>query len=196
MEHIEKADATDSIDATVIRGGGLAEQAHAHGRFEFECYDKDGNLKWRDSIDNVVMNIGGALALDTYLAGSAYTVVGPFMGLISSVSYGAGPVVADTMASHAGWLEAGATNAPTYTAPRKTCAWSAASGKSKALSAPLSFVFTGAGTVKGGFLVFGTGAVSTIDSALGIIYSGGLFSGGDKIVAATDTVNVSYTAGI
>jgi len=103
---------------------------------------------------------------------------------------------ADTMASHAGWTEAGGSNAPTYTAPRKTAAWSAAAAGAKALSAVLSFVFTGGGTVKGCFLVYGTGAVNTIDSTAGVLYSAGVFTGGDKVVVSTDTLNVSYTASL
>jgi hypothetical protein len=190
----ESGEAEHASDAALVRAGGLQEAARAQGRFDVECFDKDGRLKWRDTIENVVTTVGKNLALDTFLAGAGYTVVGPFMGLISSVSYGAGPVVGDSMGSHAGWTEAGAANAPTYTAPRKTCAWSAAAAGAKALSAALAFVFTGDGTVKGCFLVYGTGAVSTIDNTSGILYSGGLFTGGDKIVVNTDTLNVTYTA--
>lgn len=192
-EHGQAASATD---ATITRGAGEHESAEAHGRYVVECIGADGGVKWRDVIDNVVTTVGKNLALDTFLAGSAYTVTGPFMGLISAVSYVSAPVAADTMASHTGWTEAGATNAPTYTAPRKTAAWNAASGGSKSLSAALSFPLTGAGTVKGCFLVFGAGAVSTIDSTAGTLYSAGLFSGGDKIVANGDTLNVSWTGSL
>lgn len=192
----EKGKPEEFSDAVVIRGSGMLENAEAHGHFEAECFDKDGVLKWRDAIENVVTTVGKNLALDTYLAGAAYTVTGPFMGLISSVGYGAGPVAGDTMASHAGWTEAGLANAPTYTAPRKTAAWNAAAAGAKSLSAALSFAITGSGTVKGAFLVYGTGAVSTIDNTAGTLYSGGLFTGGDKVVVATDTLNVSYTASL
>lgn len=171
------------------------ESANAHGTYTIECIGPDGQVKWTDVIDNLVVTVGKNLALDTYLAGSAYTVVGPFMGLISSVSYTA-IAAGDTMASHTGWTEAGATNAPTYTAPRKTAVWSAASAGAKALSAALSFAITGTGTVKGCFLVYGTGAVSTIDNTAGTLYSAGLFSGGDKVVANLDTLNISYTASL
>ncbi len=172
----------------------MEEKLGLSGLYKVTCVDKDGNVKWEDSVKNVVTNIGGALALDTVLAGSAYTVVGPYMGLIGAVSYVSIPVVTDTMGTHGTWTEAGTANAPTYTGPRKTCAWSAASGKSKALSAALSFAITGTGTVKGCFIVTGTGAVSTIDSTAGTLYSAGLFTGGDKSVVNTDTVNVTYTA--
>jgi len=191
----EKGNAKENMDATVIRNSGNNEMAEAHGVFTAQCFDKDGNLKWEDTFPNVVTTLGKNLALDTYLAGSGYTVVGPFMGLISSVSYSA-VAAADTMSSHAGWLEAGTANAPTYTGPRKTAAWAAAAAGSKALSADLSFAITGTGTVKGCFLVYGTGAVSTIDNTSGTLYSAGLFSGGDKAVINTDILQISYTASL
>jgi hypothetical protein len=194
----EKATPQVVVSASVSYRAGLDldERAEVHGRFEVECIGPDGQVKWRDTADNVVTTVGKNLALDTYLAGSAYTVVGPFIGLISSVSYAAGPVLADTMTSHTGWLEAGGANAPTYTGPRKTAAWSAASAGGKSLSAPLAFAITGTGTVKGCFVVFGTGALSTLDNTAGTLYSAGLFSGGDKLVGNLDVLNVSYTASL
>src|SRR5262245_60007467 len=139
-------------------------------------------IKWTGQAQNVVCTVGKNVMLDNALAGSAYTVTGPFMGLISSVSYTSGPAAGDTMASHGGWTEAGGTNAPTYTSPRKTAVWSAASGGAKALSAALQVAITSAGTVKGCFLVYGSGAVSTIDNTSGTLYSAGTFTGGDKVV--------------
>jgi hypothetical protein len=192
----EQARAVDVLNGNLLRNGNMLEDLMSGGVFEVECRDKDGNLKWKDTIKNLVTTLGKNVALDAYLAGAPYTVVGPFMGLISSVDYVSVPVVGDTMTSHATWKEAGTTNAPTYTAPRKTCSWSAAAAGAKALSAALPFVFTGGGTVKGCFLVYGTGAVSTIDNTSGTLYSAGLFTGGDKTVVATDTLNVSYTASL
>lgn len=188
----EKMNITAHTDASVIRGAGQEEVLQLKGRYEVECIGPDGKLKWRDVIENVVATVGKNLALDTFLAGAAYTVTGPFLGLISSTSFTA-VAAADTMASHGGWLEAGNANAPTYTAPRKTAVWSAAAAGAKALSAALSFAITGSGTIKGCFMVYGTGAVSTIDNTSGTLLSAGLFSGGDKIVANLDTVNVSYS---
>lgn len=180
------------VGASLIRVGGVAEEAVAVGRYIAECYAPDGTLRWRDEFPNTVATVGKNLILDQALAGSAYTVTGPYMGLISSASYSA-ISAADTMSSHAGWLEAGNANAPTYTGPRKTAAWSAASAGAKALSAALSFVMTGAGTIKGAFMVAGTGALTTIDNTAGTLISAGLFSGGDRAVLSGDTVNVSYS---
>lgn len=191
----EASNAQSVNEAITVRQAADNEGCNAQGVYTVECHDKDGNLKWSDTCHNIVATVGKNLALDTYLAGAGYTVVGPFMGLISSTTFTA-VAAADTMVSHAGWLEAGLANTPTYTAPRKTAAWTAASAGSKALSAALSFAITGSGTIKGCFLAFGTGAVSTIDNTAGILYSAGLFTGGDKVVVNTDTVNVSYSTSL
>ena len=153
---------------------------------------RNGKVIWEETYPNTVTTLGKNLILDQALAGSAYTVTGPFVGLISSVSYSA-ISAADTMASHAGWTEAGATNAPTYSGTRKTAAWSAASAGAKALSATADFTFTGAGTVKGSFMVLGSGAVNTIDNTSGTLLSAGLFTTGDKVVASSDVLQVSYS---
>jgi hypothetical protein len=191
----ERALARECSDASVIRGAGLGERAEAHGRYEIECVGADDKLKWRDVIENVVCTVGKNLALDTFLAGSAYTVVGPYMGMISSTSYTA-VAATDTMASHSGWLEAGGANAPTYTGNRKTAVWSAATAGGKALSAALSYAITSSGTVKGAFLVFGTGAVATKDDTNGVLWSAGTFSTGDKAVVNGDTLNVNFSTSL
>jgi hypothetical protein len=191
----ERADAREHNDASVIRGSGLGEQANAHGRYEVECIGADGKLKWRDTIENVVCTVGKNLALDTFLAGAAYTVTGPFMGLISSTSYSA-VSAADTMTSHTGWLEAGGTNASTYSGNRKTAVWAAATAGDKALSAALSYAITSTGTLKGAFLCFGSGASATKDNTGGVLWSAGTFATGDKSVVNGDTLNVNYSTSL
>lgn len=192
MNMDEKLNPQAKVSAQLAARSGVAEDMKAVGIFHAICRDKDGNVKWTDTFPNTVATVGKNLSLDTILAGAAYTVTGPFMGLISSVSFSA-ISAADTMASHAGWTEAGVTNAPTYTVPRKTAVFSAAAAGAKSLSAGLLFTFTGTGTVKGAFIVFGTGAVSTIDNASGVLLSAGLFTGGDRAVLASDTLTISYT---
>lgn len=196
----DRLNAQESLGAQVIRGSGVKDELDAHGVYIFECYDADGNLKWVDTIDNTVMTEGKNLLLDSGLAGSAYTVTGPYMGLISAVGYSA-IAATDTAAQidgTNGWKEAGGTNAPAYTGNRKTCAWSAASAGSKALSAALAFIFS-SGTnvvVKGAFIVFGSGALNTKDNAAGTLWCAGTFTGGDKTVSSGDQLNVSYSTSI
>lgn len=190
----ENLKASSHGGASISGSGGQAEKAEAHGRYSVQCFDKDGNLKWDDTFDNLVTTVGKNLALDTYLAGSGYTVVGPYLGLINTNA--AAAAAGDTMVSHAGWLEVGLANAPTYTGSRKTVSWSAAAAGSKATSAAASFAITSAGTVGGCFLVLGAGALATIDNTAGTLYSAGAFTGGSKTVANGDTLNVTYTASL
>jgi hypothetical protein len=191
----ERADARACHDASVIRGASFDERTEAHGRYEIECIGADGQLKWREVIDNVVATVGKNLALDTFLAASAYTVVGPYMGLISSTSYSA-VAASDTMVTHPGWLEAGGVVGPTYSGNRKTAVWSAAASGAKALSAALSFAITSAGTIKGAFLCYGSGASATKDDTGGVLWSAGTFATGDKAVVSGDTLNVNYSTSL
>lgn len=188
----EKLSPVAVFGASLVTRPGIDESCIAIGRFVAECRDRDGNLRWRDEFPNTVVTVGKNALLTDALAGSSYTVTGPFMGLISSTSFSA-INAADTMASHAGWLEAGNANAPTYTAPRKTAVFAAASAGAIALSAALGFAITGTGTIEGAFMTFGSGSVSTIDNTSGTLLSAGLFTGGTRAVLSGDTVNVSWS---
>jgi hypothetical protein len=143
--------------------------------------------RWNDSARNLVTTQGKNDLLDKYFGGSSYTAAW-FCGLISSVSYSA-LNVADTMASHSGWTEAGGTNAPAYTGNRPALTFGSASAGSKATSSASSFTFTSGGTIKG---MFGT-SITTKDGTTGILYNDVLFTGGDRVVASGDVVNVSVT---
>ena len=129
--------------------------------------------------------------LQTTLTGSAYTVVGPYMGLISSVSFSA-VAAADTMLSHAGWTEAGSTNAPTFTS-RLAPSFGTATSGAISLTIATSFTMTGAGTLEGAFITYGTGAVSTLMSTAGTLLSAGVFTGGAQPVNSGNVVQVSYS---
>jgi hypothetical protein len=195
--HNEISSTGDFSSASLIKNADFTETVGMEGRFVAKCYDKDGNLKWEDHIDNLVMAIGKQLMLDTILAGSSFTAT-VVMGLVSGAStptYAA----ADTQSSHAGWTESGLANAPTYSGTRKTPAFSAATSSgstpsnvtTKTTSAAVSFTFTGSGTVAGCFI--NINGSSTIDNTTGTLYSAGSFTGGNKTVASTDQLNVTYS---
>lgn len=159
-------------------------------------------VHWKAEAPNVVCHEGKIVMLDGMA--STYTVVGPYLGLISSVSWSA-VAATDVMAQIAGtngWREAGTTNAPQWTNPasgaRASTSWSAASGTppTKALSSNAAFSISTSGTVKGCFLVIGTGASATNLNTSGKLWSAGAFTGGDKTVANLDTLNVSYSTGL
>lgn len=188
----EKLNAVESANMSVANIAGLGESAQAEGVYTFRCYEYEGGpLLWEDKIDNVVCTVGKNLMLQTALTGSGYTVVGPYMGLISSVSYTA-VNAADTMASHTGWLEAGTTNAPTFAA-RIAPSFGSATAGAISTSTPVSFTMTGAGTLVGAFIVYGTGAVTTILSTAGTLLSAGAFTGGNQPVNSGNVVQVTYS---
>ena len=189
---INKIRLQDHPSGSMGATGGFDEKFGIQGVFTATLRDADGNILMQDTFPNTVVTVGINLSLDTILAGSSYTVVGPYMGLISSASYSA-ISASDTMSSHSGWLEAGNAHAPTYSGNRATCAWSAASAGAKSLSAGLVFTFTGSGTVEGAFLVFGSGAVNTIDNTSGTLFSAGTLSGGAQPVISPNTLTMSYT---
>lgn len=173
------------------------ETVGMEGMYHVVCRDKDGNVKWEEKFPNLVNAVGKQLMLDTLLAGSSYTTVGPFLGLIG----GASPtfLAADTMASHVGWTEF--TN---YTvggsAVRGTAVFSAATSSglspanvTTAAASAITYTITGGGgTVSGCFLVTGSGASSTQSNTSGTLYSAGAFTTA-KVTTAGDTVSVTYS---
>jgi hypothetical protein len=196
--HKEVAGFGDISNAALIKSADFAETVGMEGHYVAKCYDKNGNLKWEDTIDNLVMAIGKQLMLDTLLSGSAYTAT-VRMGLVSGASsptYAA----ANTQGSHVGWIESGLANAPTYSGSRPTITFLSASSNgvaspsnvtTKTGTAAVTFTFTGSGTVAGCFININGSA--TIDDTAGTLYSAGSFTGGNKSVAATDQLNVTYS---
>ena len=183
----EEQNAMAAASAGIAKNVGAMEKAEAHGHYEVSCYDAEGNLKWKDEIENLVTTAGKNDALDKYLAGSTYTAAW-YLLLVSATSYTTGPAAGDTMASHGGWAE----DQNYSQASRPTAAWSAAAAGAKALSAALTFSINATTTIKGCGLV----SNATKGGTTGILYSVGLFTGGDRAVQNGDTLSVSYSASL
>jgi hypothetical protein len=184
----------DGVGAVVSRGLNFGDMMGAHGSYRVTCHDKDGNLKWEDTIENLITTAGKNLTLDTMLAGSSFTAT-PRMGLISATPT---PAITDVQGTHAGWTEVGLANAPQYSTAngsnnRGTPAFSAAAAGIKATSAAVAFtIITTGGTVGGCFInLNGTNAC---DNTTGTLFSVGAFTGGNKAVSIADVLNVTYQA--
>jgi hypothetical protein len=192
--HQEQSGFGDNAVATLQANASIPEGMGIEGFYKVECHDAQGNLKWNDEFPNLVVAVGKELLLDTLLRGSAYTTVGPFLGLINnSTTFAA----ADTMTSKT-WTEL-----TTYTvggsAVRGTAVFAASSSSgttpsnvTTSTATAITYTMTGSATVYGCFLVTGTGAVSTISSTAGTLYSEGNFSTA-KTVTSGDTVTVTYS---
>lgn len=189
----------DYAVATLNTSGATKELVSIEGHYEVVCRDKDGNLKWEERFPNAVVAIGKQLMLDSFLKGSAYTVVGPFLGL-TKVSLT--PLQNDTMTT---LVTTNAAEFINYTVGgsqvRGTAVFATATNGGQALgsnvvtsaAASITYTITGAGgTIYGCFLVTGPSAVSTQSSTAGTLYSEGNF-GTAKAVTSGDTVAVTYS---
>lgn len=174
-----------------------SETVGIEGAYHVVCRDAEGNVKWEQEFPNLVNAVGKQLMLDTLLSGSAYTTVGPYLGLIS----GAGPTfaAADTMASHAGWTEfvnytvGGSAVRGTASFASATSTGTTPTNVTTKTATAITYTITGAGgTVSGCFLVTGSGASSTQSNTSGTLYSAGAFATA-KITTAGDTVSVTYS---
>lgn len=172
----------DRVDATVERGGIAEQVVGLMGRYEVECRDATGRLKWRDVIDNLVVDVGLNDMLDKWLKGSAYTAAF-YVGLTG----GTPTVVAgNTMSSHAGW-----TDDTTYSnATRPALTLGTVSAKAVDNSASKAvFNINGTATIGGAFVTTN----NTKGGTTGTLISAGAFSGGNKSVSSGDTLNVQIT---
>jgi hypothetical protein len=185
---IEKTKATDIVSSGLTCNTKAGEAAQATGVFNIICRDKDGNLKWQAESKNLVVNVGLQ-----YMAGSALTSVAQittwYLGL-----YGAGssntPAAADTMSSHAGWIEVTTySNATRVTATFATATTANPSVVTNSAS-PAVFNINGTTTVGGAFLT----SNNTKGGTTGTLFSAADFgSPGDRSVVNSDTLSVTYT---
>ncbi len=148
------------------------------GKFKFECFDKDGNLKWEKEADNAATDEGLNSVLNVYFH-AATQISTWYIGLIT----GTGTLnAADTLASHAGWTEG-----TDYTGNRLEWTEGAASSQSITNGTAVDFPITGTMTVKGAFLS------SAATGTTGTLFCTAAFTGGDQVVGNGDTLKVTYT---
>jgi hypothetical protein len=182
----EKASLSDSVSAGLVARTGIDSGSRAGGVFHVECFDKDGNLKWKTSEHNLVVNEGLQDMNTKYFKGSAYTA-GFFLGLITGPGSGTTFAAADTLASKA-WTEF--TN---YSGSRKAVTFGTATTADPSVitnsASPASYTISGAGgTVAGAFLCTVSSGTS------GVLFSESDFQApGDRAVISGDTLNVTYT---
>lgn len=156
--------------------------------------------KWSDRFHNTVVTEGKNAILTHFLKGSTYTA-SQVLGLIESTGYSA--ISATNTAANItaagggsptnGWNEATSSQC----AARQTPSFGTASAGSLAASAT-SHAILASLTSKGAFLLArstaGTAPSTTVGNTNGALYSAGLYSGGDKVLSASDTLTPTYTA--
>ncbi len=147
--------------------------------YEFTCYDANGNVKWADKIENMVVTEGLNDVLTQYFKGSGYNAAW-YVGLT-----GADPVpnAADTLASHAGWTEVTA-----YTGSRPALTFgTAAAGSLDNSASKAQFTINANDTAIGGAFV-----ATSVDNT-GVLYGVGAFTQGNKTIGDGDLLDVTVT---
>jgi hypothetical protein len=182
---IENSKTQDVVQAGMIANKQSADAVGAGGVYSVECVGPDGQVKWTDTFNNLVMNVGVQDMNTQYFKGASYTAAF-FLGLVTGPGSGTTFAAADTLASHAGWTESAA-----YAGARKAAVFGTASTANPSVisnsASPASFVMNATVTIAGAFLCTVSSGTS------GVLFSAGDFTGGDKLVDSGDTLNVTYT---
>lgn len=170
-----KMDANIQINPNQNYGVGMSTH------YQIDCYDKDGNLKWTEEFDNIVVTAGLNDLLDKTFKGSGYTAAW-YVGLTDGTpTFNA----ADTMASHAGWAEVTAYD---EAARQDLTLGTVSSGSVSNTASKATFTISGTTTVGGAFVT----SVSTKSGTTGVLYGGGAFAA-DRSVVDDDVISVTVT---
>lgn len=172
----ENLNISDAAQTSLIVGANINDAIGLRGHFYIECFDENGNLKWLEDIDNLVVNVGRTDILEKYFRGSTYTAAW-YVGLKGTGT----PAAGDTLASHATWSEV-----TPYSGTRPSWGPTAAASNSITNSTVVPFSINASATVAGMFLAsVNTGTSGTLFSATDFASSRSVVSG--------DTLNVTYT---
>lgn len=182
----DKSKSSEAVAAGVERTAGMGDQTAAGGVFRVECFDAEGNLKWVDLANNLVVNTGLQDMNTQYFKGSTYTAAW-YLGLINDAGANITIASSDTLATHAGWTEASG-----YSGNRKAVSFGTATTADPSVitnsSSPASFTMNANATIGGAFLANVTSGTS------GVLFSASKFqSPGDRTVVNGDVLNVTYT---
>jgi hypothetical protein len=196
---IAKSSIADSVQAAVTKDAVGAESTGLGGFYTMTCFDKDGNLKWEEKFHNLVVDAGTTNLVNVYFKSGGATASW-YLGLVSGAS---APTYdhTDTMPSHAGWTELNAGT--TYSGSvRPTCSFNASPTITGPSTSPVAGLYSATLSNSSSPAVFSIIATAVVAGAFlnsqptgtsGTLFSAGSFTGGNKNVAAGDTVNVTYT---
>ena len=185
---VAKAKSTDRTSGQVVKTTGSSDGAAGGGVFHFECYDKDGNLKWKDTAKNLVTNQGLQDMNTKYFKGATYTAAW-YIGLYGAAASN-NPTANDTAASHPGFTEIVPYSNATRPAATFGTATTADPSVISNTASPAVFTINATATVGGAFLI----SDDTKSGTAGVLFSASDFAApGDRSVASGDQISVTYT---
>ena len=159
----------------------MRQQLLLEADFAWEIRRKDGTLKAQGTGTNRIVNTGLNNILDRIDGDPAAQTL--YIGLIDKTSFTTGIAAADTMASHAGWVEFQGYDETV----RQT--WSPAAAASQERSNTTALVFTGGtlGTIKGIFVT----TVNTKGGTTGTLIAAGALTS-EQPLADGETLSLTY----
>jgi len=184
----DQALSSDKIGAAITRTVTSGEAVAAGGVFTVQCIGADGQVKWEESLTNLVVNQGLQDMNTKYFKGVTYTAAW-YLGL-----YGSGatnnPTANDTAATHPGFTEI----VPYSNATRPAATFGTATTADPSVisnsASPAVFTINATATVGGAFLI----SNNTKSGTSGVLFSASDFAApGDRAVSSGDTINVTYT---
>jgi hypothetical protein len=183
---IETSKSSETVSGAVARKTGFVEGMSAGGVFTITCYSSDGQEKWVDIAQNLVVNTGLQDMNNKYFSGSGYTAAW-YIGLVNNTSASTTFSGGDTLASHAGWDENSS-----YSGNRKAATFGAATladpSNINNASSTASFTMTANATISGAFLT------NVATGTSGLLFSVSDFqTPGDRTVVSGDVLNVTYS---
>jgi hypothetical protein len=181
--HCDPLNLTQEATALVIRGNPIISQDfRAKGKFRIEHRNKDGKLLGIYEVPNGIVDVGLNHILDTEFNGGT-PITTWYIGLIDNASFSA-LAAADTMASHAGWIE----NNDYTQSNRVTWTSGAAASRSITNAVTCDFSMNATKTIKGIFIT----SNNTKGGTSGTLWSTAAF-GSTVSVNNGDTLKVTYT---
>lgn len=152
------------------------------GVFDLECLER-GKVLWCDRFKNGIADQGLNYGLAAALTGGA-AIATWYLGLIDNLGFTTGLANADTMASHAGWIEA-----QTYVEANRPTWNSTLSGNVLTNAAALTiFTMNAAKTIRGLFLC----SNNVKGGTTGTLWCTGL-DGAGRVVTPGQVLRVRYT---
>ena len=158
---------------------GIKSKTRLKGIFKVRCVRPDGSIRWQETVQNLVTNVGLNFLLDSGLNSTEAGTI--YLGLKNAGS----PAAGDTMSSHAGWTEN--QNYDEATRP----AWGQGAASSQAVTNGTTADFTintNSQTIAG---IFAT-TKNTKGGTTGTLISAVDFSS-SKAADDNDVIQVTYT---
>jgi len=186
---LNHASSLDTVNSSLAMPNDSENIVGASGQYFFECFDSEGNLKWSETVKNLVTRVG-VQAMNTRFFVTSTTPAW-YVGLVDG---GTTPTYynTDTMGSHTGWTEFYTNYSQTV---RPTCNFGTATTASPSVISNSNgtslaiYSISGTGSVAGAFLVDN----SSKGGSTGTLFSVANFTTGTRSVATGDTLQVTYT---